>query len=105
MFRGTKDYTAKQVQEMLGIGRSPGPGNQAAAPNQPQPMPGQPGQPPAPTAPPSNRFLQPVNRCDMSLTDLLGELQRDPWPVSKQVVMLLLVLIMAVKLMVDISIR
>ena len=85
MFRGTKDYTAKQVQEMLGIGRSPG-GNQAAAPNQPQPMPGQPGQPPAPTAPPSNRFLQPVNRCDMSLTDLLGELQRDPWPVSKQVV-------------------
>ena len=45
---------------------------------------GQPGQPPAPTAPPSNRFLQPVNRCDMSLTDLLGELQRDPWPVSKQ---------------------
>ena len=46
-------------------------------------MPGQPGQPPAPTAPPSNRFLQPVNRCDMSLTDLLGELQRDPWPVSQ----------------------
>ena len=83
MFRGTKDYTAKQVQEMLGIGRSPGPGHQAAAPNQPQPMPGQPGQPPAPTAPPSNRFLQPVNRCDMSLTDLLGELQRDPWPVSQ----------------------
>ena len=83
MFRGTKDYTAKQVQEMLGIGRSPGPGHQAAAPNQPQPMPGQPGQPPAPTAPPSNRFLQPVNKCDMSLTDLLGELQRDPWPVSQ----------------------
>ena len=30
----------------------------------------------------SSRFLQPVHRCDMSLTDLLGELQRDPWPVS-----------------------
>ena len=29
-----------------------------------------------------NRFLQPVHKCDMSLTDLLGELQRDPWPVS-----------------------
>lgn len=29
------------------------------------------------------RFLQPVHRCDMSLTDLLGELQRDPWPVSQ----------------------
>jgi Vesicle coat complex COPII, subunit SEC23 len=29
------------------------------------------------------RFLQPVHKCDMSLTDLLGELQRDPWPVAQ----------------------
>lgn len=29
------------------------------------------------------RFLQPVHKCDMSLTDLLGELQRDPWLVSQ----------------------
>ena len=29
------------------------------------------------------RFLQPVHKCDMSLTDLLGELQRDPWPVPQ----------------------
>lgn len=28
------------------------------------------------------RFLQPVHKCDMSLTDLLGELQQDPWPVG-----------------------
>ncbi len=28
------------------------------------------------------RFLQPVHKCDMNLTDLLGELQRDPWPVG-----------------------
>jgi protein transport protein SEC23 len=27
--------------------------------------------------------MQPVHKCDMSLTDLLGELQRDPWPVSQ----------------------
>ena len=26
--------------------------------------------------------MQPVHKCDMSLTDLLGELQRDPWPVG-----------------------
>jgi len=32
---------------------------------------------------PSNRFLQPVHKCDYSLTDLLGELQRDPWPVAQ----------------------
>lgn len=30
-----------------------------------------------------NRFLQPVHACDMSLTDLLGELQRDPWPIAQ----------------------
>lgn len=29
------------------------------------------------------RFLQPVHKCDMALTDLLGELQRDPWPVAQ----------------------
>merc|ERR1712141_326596 len=28
-------------------------------------------------------FLQPVHTCDMSLTDLLGELQRDPWPIPQ----------------------
>lgn len=29
------------------------------------------------------RFLQPVQKVDMNLTDLLGELQRDPWPVAQ----------------------
>lgn len=29
------------------------------------------------------RFLQPVEKVDMNLTDLLGELQRDPWPVPQ----------------------
>ena len=57
VFRGTKDYTAKQVQEMLGIGRGPAPG----AGGQPgQPM-GQPGaQPPRgqPTLP-ANKYSYP----------------------------------------------
>lgn len=30
-----------------------------------------------------SRFLQPVQKIDMNLTDLLGELQRDPWPVPQ----------------------
>ena len=94
VFRGTKDFSAKQVQDMLGIGKSVG-----GAPGQPG-MPGQPGAPPgqmqpgqmgpmgAPRGPgqqaiPTSRFLQPVQKCDMYLTDLLGELQRDPWPVSQ----------------------
>lgn len=29
------------------------------------------------------RFLQPVQNIDMNLTDLLGELQKDPWPVTQ----------------------
>lgn len=29
------------------------------------------------------RFLQPVHKIDMNMTDLLGELQRDPWPVTQ----------------------
>lgn len=70
VFRGTKDFTAKQVQEMLGIGRA------AAGPMNPQ-------QPKGVAVPPANRFLQPVHKCDMVLTDLLSELQRDPWPVPQ----------------------
>lgn len=76
VFRGTKDYAAKAVQEMLGLGRGPAGGQQ------PQPRPG-PQQQQQPPAPPANKFLQPVHKCDMSLTDLLGELQRDPWPVAQ----------------------
>lgn len=30
-----------------------------------------------------HRFLQPVQKIDMNLTDLLSELQRDPWPVTQ----------------------
>lgn len=71
VFRGTKDLSAKQIQDMLGIGKY-------GAPQQQQPR-GPGGQP----LPPANRFLQPVHKCDMSLTDLLGELQRDPWPVAQ----------------------
>ncbi|XP_076311704.1 transport protein Sec23 isoform X1 [Tachypleus tridentatus] len=73
VFRGTKDLTAKQIQDMLGIGKFH---QQQQPPNQQPPAPGQP-------VPAANKFLQPVHKCDMSLTDLLGELQRDPWPVSQ----------------------
>merc|ERR1719210_1511160 len=79
VFRGTKDYTAKQVQDMLGLGRGGAPGGQPMGQPQPGVNPQQRGQP----IPPANKFLQPLHKCDMSLTDLLGELQRDPWPVSQ----------------------
>uniref|UniRef100_A0A673TQM9 Protein transport protein SEC23 n=1 Tax=Suricata suricatta TaxID=37032 RepID=A0A673TQM9_SURSU len=69
VFRGTKDLSAKQLQEMLGLSKVP----VTQATRGPQ----------AQQPPPSNRFLQPVQKIDMNLTDLLGELQRDPWPVPQ----------------------
>jgi len=79
VFRGTKDYTAREVKEVLEIGRGSSLINQATqrtgfltgAPQKQQP--------------PTNRFLQPLHACDMNLTDLLGELQKDPWPVANDV--------------------
>ncbi|XP_017779684.1 PREDICTED: protein transport protein Sec23A isoform X2 [Nicrophorus vespilloides] len=76
VFRGTKDLTAKQIQDMLGIGKV----GAAPAPQQQQMRPGQQQQQMVPAA---NRFLQPLSKCDMSLTDLIGELQKDPWPVPQ----------------------
>ncbi|KAI9809675.1 MAG: GTPase-activating protein S23 [Sarcosagium campestre] len=71
VFRGSKDYTAKQVQEMLGL-LAPG-----IRPNMPQ-QPGRPGQPMGPAA----RFLLPVQQCEFQLTNALEQLQKDPWPVA-----------------------
>uniref|UniRef100_A0AAX7UCX5 Protein transport protein SEC23 n=1 Tax=Astatotilapia calliptera TaxID=8154 RepID=A0AAX7UCX5_ASTCA len=67
VFRGTKDLNAKQLQEMLGL-------------TKPSAAQGRGG---IPHCEFSCRFLQPVQKIDMNLTDLLGELQRDPWPVTQ----------------------
>ena len=71
VFRGSKDYTAVQVQDMLGLsagraqgGPSGGPGNNANAGFG------------------VHRFIQPVEQCEFALTSILEELQRDPWPVK-----------------------
>eukprot|EP01135_Chromosphaera_perkinsii_P005941 Nk52_evm9s373 gene=Nk52_evmTU9s373 len=70
VFRGTKEFTAKQIQEMLGLsgaargGQAPNPNQQSAGPVGAQ------------------RFLQPLAECDMTLTTIIEELQRDPWPVA-----------------------
>lgn len=64
MFRGTKDLTAKQIQDMLGIGKVAVAPQQAAAAQQQ----GRGAQPLSAAA----RFLQPISKCDMSLTDLIG---------------------------------
>jgi len=78
VFRGTKDSTAKQLQEMLGLTRyaagvGPGPGQ-----NAPGGVPGQRNQ----TAP-VNKFLQPMSTCSSSVNEMISELQRDPWNVPQ----------------------
>lgn len=68
VFRGNKEYDAASLQKMLNL--TPGGG----APNAQQAQAGQPSG--------AGRFLQPVQQCDMSMTDILEELQHDPWPIE-----------------------
>lgn len=73
VFRGSKDYSSKQIQDMLGLGQM------APRPN----MHLQPGRPAmGPPNPAAARFLLPVSQCEFQLTNALEQLQRDPWPVA-----------------------
>lgn len=67
VFRGTKEYSTKHIQEMLGL-----PQATAAKPNQPNPVQG------------ANRFLMPVHQCEFQLTSIFEQLQKDPWPVKPE---------------------
>ncbi|KAJ5996047.1 hypothetical protein N7499_007637 [Penicillium canescens] len=69
VFRGSKEYTAKQVQEMLGLAGGVRPG----VPQQ---------QPARPPLGPAARFLMPVQQAEFQITNVLEQLQRDPWPVA-----------------------
>lgn len=70
VFRGSKEYGAKQVQEMLGLSQA------ALRPG----MPAQQGRPM--TLGPASRFLLPVQQAEFQLTKALEQLQKDPWPVA-----------------------
>jgi len=71
VFRGSKDYNAKQVLEMLGLVNSGVRSNAPQQPGRPIPMMG-----------PAARFLLPVQQCEFQLTNALEQLQKDPWPVA-----------------------
>ncbi len=66
VFRGSKDYTQTQIQEMLGLnpGASVRPGQQNAA------------------SPNVFRFVLPLEQCEFTLSQIFEQLQRDPWPVD-----------------------
>lgn len=80
VFRGSKDYQTKQIQEMLGLtGAAVRPGQPAPQPGQPSKLPGQMQEGASFGA---TRFLQPIEQCEFTLTSTLEQLQRDPWPVA-----------------------
>lgn len=69
VFRGGKEYSPKQIQDMLGLSAQ-----NRAAPRPGQPMPQQTFG--------AARFLMPVQQCEFQLTGILETLARDPWPVA-----------------------
>ncbi|GAA5928319.1 GTPase-activating protein SEC23 [Sporobolomyces koalae] len=72
VFRGTKEYTPKQITDMLGLSTSSRP------PGSIQPPPNAPPPPLSGAA----RFLLPVSQCEFALTAILEGLQKDAWPVA-----------------------
>ena len=88
VFRGTKTYTTKQLQEMLGIGQNAmgvmggQQGPRANVPPQFQPGGARVGQQPQQPAIPTNPFIQPIEKCDLSLDEFVRDIQKDSWPVQ-----------------------
>lgn len=69
VLRGTKDYSTGQIQEMLGL-------SAAGAPSSARASQGQAGQAG------SFRFVMPLEMCELTLSSIFEQLQRDPWPVD-----------------------
>ncbi|KRX20342.1 Protein transport protein Sec23A [Trichinella nelsoni] len=76
VFRGDKVVSQKQLQDVLvaNIGRQP---LMAVGqlPKQPQSVGGK------AQAVPTNKFLQPIHQCHMAITELLEEIEQNPWNV------------------------
>lgn len=66
VFRGTKDYTQSQIQDMLGL--APASATRPAGHTQ--------------TPATAYRFLMPAEMCEFTLSQIFEQLQRDPWPVD-----------------------
>ncbi|WBW75223.1 COPII cargo receptor subunit Sec23a [Schizosaccharomyces osmophilus] len=73
VFRGSKDYSSKQVQEMLGLPVSSAAAAAPIALQQARAVSG------GITA---SRFLLPIQQCEFQLTSILEQLQPDSWPVA-----------------------
>lgn len=70
VFRGSKDYTQQQIQEMLGLIPSAGASARASAAHL------------SPSQASAHRFILPAEMCALNLGQIFEQLQRDPWPVD-----------------------
>jgi len=70
VFRGNKEYTSTQIQSFLGLSSSSNIRQQA---NQGKGM-----------VPGNSRFFMPVQQCEFTISNIIDQLQRDPWPVKPE---------------------
>ena len=73
VFRGTKEYPAQKVQDLLGILPAGRGGMQTQQAQQQAQA--------SAREPAVGRFLLPISECSFTLESILEDLQRDPWPV------------------------
>lgn len=81
VFRGGKEYTSSQIQDMLGLGistaQSASASNLQAAGNAAAGSRGS-----VTLSPSAFRFLMPVEQAEFAISTLFEQLARDPWPVE-----------------------
>jgi len=88
VFQGTKDYTAKQIQEWLNLSPLNQTQQMPQQPNQPHHqmphlMGGQQQQQLMKVKNKSTMFLSPISQCESIFKLVISQMQCDPWPVSQ----------------------
>ena len=78
VFRGGKEYTTPQIQDMLGLGISTA--QSASASNLQSAAGGSRGS--VSMSPSAFRFLMPVDQAEFAISTLFEQFGRDPWPVE-----------------------
>lgn len=76
VFRGSKEYTTSQIQDMLGLGVTSSAAHSSSNAN----LQGSRGS--ISGNPSSFRFLMPVEQAEYAVSTLFEQLSRDPWPVD-----------------------
>ncbi len=82
VFRGSKDYSTAQIQEMLGLGVAMSGAASASAAALPNANNVRSGSMSNMMGPSAYRFLMPAGQAELAVSTLFEQLSRDPWPVE-----------------------